>query len=53
MRREVMLLAAICCSLLDRCGADAMRKEGDSMAPGPQNRLRLDRAEVLTAICGN
>ena len=53
MRCDVLLLAVTCCSLLDRCGADAMRKEGHSTAPSPQNRLRLDRAEVFTAICGN
>ena len=32
--------------------AHAMRKEGHSMAPGPQNRLRFDRAEVLRKLCG-
>ena len=53
MRHDVMLLAAICCSLLDRCGADAMRKEGYAMAPGPQNRLRFDRAEVLSKFREN
>ena len=32
MRRDVLLLAAICCSLLElRGGPDAMRKEGHSM----------------------
>jgi hypothetical protein len=40
------------CSAL-RCGADAMCKEGHAMAPGPQNRLRFDRAEVLSKFREN
>ena len=48
MRRDVLLLAAICCSLLDRCAARMrMRKEGHSTAPGPQNRSLRRGPEVL------
>ena len=45
MRRDVMLLAATCCSLSDRCAARLAHcfKEGHSTGVGAQNRVRFDR----------
>jgi len=55
MRRDVLLLAAICCSLLDRCAARLAHcfREGPLDGGGPQNPLAFGLVEVLTAICGS
>ena len=53
MRFDLLLLAAIVVCLLSvarRGGCDV--QGGPLEAPGPQNRLRFDRAEVLRKLCG-
>jgi hypothetical protein len=52
MRCDVLLLAAIVVRSL-RGGADAMRKEGHSTAPVPQNRSLRRGPEVLRKLWGN
>ena len=54
MRRDVLLLAAICCSLLDRCAAGRMRlrKEGQAMGWGTPKIARRLASQRCFANCG-